>query len=562
MRISKTLKQIQLDKVFGIIEFGEGCRKLILDFQYMFKDRLNLGSIIVWDDRQDGLKGKYDVYICCTYERDNAEKKLSDAGLIYLKDYYYAEDLFGLLDDLANCKIAYKAYPGTLKGWIKAVAFGHAAKCGIVMPDDKFRSLLCGDYKDGEESCKEPKGAYAFSYLAALPEVFTQIFTKGKQYEKYDYICFHSVADAVRFKKDYPSAANKVITVEDLKAHAMASKYMRAVYYDRRQNECDCTIPFDTMWVGIAGTTRICDCPSFLDLSCGNLGITGGFRVWNSPLAEIIRLSVANGNYTFCSRSQCGKLLVDREQANPSEYRKPSKMDYPLNISIANDSLCNLHCPSCRKECHVKYCADEKTELEACTDALFETGWLETAERIVVGGSGETFFSDNYKKILYESIKKEKEVVVMTNGTLFSTAEWEKMEGKPGRVSFLVSVDAATKETYEKVRCGGNYERLMVNMEFLSKLRRENKIASVIVVMVVQRANYKEIPDFIRWVKDLGFDRVNLSRIRNWGTYPEEYFYNCVSMFDKNGKPSPELVEILKMPICNDKIVSKNWETL
>ena len=147
----------------------------------------------------------------------------------------------------------------------------------------------------------------------------------------------------------------------------------------------------------------------------------------------------------------------------------------------------------------------------------------------------------------------------MTNGTLFTRSEWEKLEGKYEHIGFSVSVDATTKETYAKVRCGGNFDRLMENMELLSVLRRENKVENVVVNMVVQKANYKEIPDFIRWAKEMGFDSAYLSHIWNWGTYTEEEFEENISMFDRNGNMKPELAAVLADPVCNDPIVDMRW---
>ena len=77
--------------------------------------------------------------------------------------------------------------------------------------------------------------------------------------------------------------------------------------------------------------------------------------------------------------------------------------------------------------------------------------------------------------------------------------------------------------------------------------------------MIVQKANYKEIPEFIRWAKEKGFDGVNLSHIRNWGTYGDTDFYNNVSMFDRNGKMKPELAAVLEDPVCKDPIVEMRW---
>ena len=77
--------------------------------------------------------------------------------------------------------------------------------------------------------------------------------------------------------------------------------------------------------------------------------------------------------------------------------------------------------------------------------------------------------------------------------------------------------------------------------------------------MIVQRANYLEIPEFILWTKRMVFDEVNLSHIRNWGTYSTLEFENNISMFDKNGKIKPELARVLENPICNDPIVNMKW---
>lgn len=124
----------------------------------------------------------------------------------------------------------------------------------------------------------------------------------------------------------------------------------------------------------------------------------------------------------------------------------------------------------------------------------------------------------------------------------------------------MVSVDAAGKETYEKVRCGGSFERLMKNMDFLSELRRLNKVDSVKVIMIVQKANYTEIPAFIRWAKDKGFDGVSLSHIRNRGTYDDRDFYENVYMFDMSGNMKPELAEVLADPVCMDPMVNTSWK--
>ena len=588
------------EKVYGIIEIGEGSKKLSLDFRFMFSNRLNLGDSFEWDDfcagtgdkneldearsaleeenereeSQAGLKEKkvlkYDAYICCTYDRNDAKKKMAALGLTCEKEYFFAEDFFYLLDDLKGSRIAFKSYPGSFKGWLKAIVFGFAAKHGIMVPPEKYVDLLNGYYNgiDGNPSRKQllqenllyQRIIYAIYAVPGILETLPQIFAKKNAYKKYDYICFHAVSDAIRFKTDFPELKEKIITVEELRAHTMASLYMRAVYFDTRQNSCACDTPYNTMWIGKSGTARLCECPDFLDLSCGNVGAANPTEVWNSPLAKIIRLSIRNNSYTFCSRNLCAKLSEEKEQKTLLKRREIRENDSPFNINIANDYVCNLHCPSCRKGIYAKNDENAELEIETCTNAILAAGWLDRAGKLLVGGGGETFLSKNYKRVLYDGEVKRNSVIIMTNGTLFTPDEWKHLEGKYEQIGFMVSVDAATKETYEKVRCGGNFERLMKNMDFLSMLRKEKKVDDVKVILIVQRANYREIPDFIRWAKEKGFDAVNLSHIRNWGSFKDRDFYDHVSMFDRNGNMNSELAEILKDPVCADPIVHMSWK--
>ncbi|MCR4813189.1 MAG: hypothetical protein K5879_00010 [Lachnospiraceae bacterium] len=569
MGIESTIKNAKNVLTVGI---GKNSEKAVADYLYIFREKLGIKDSTVLEDESLFPVKKYELYICCTYDRQSAQVIMDGQGLKYGKEWFFAEDTFFLLDDRKNCRIAYLSYPGSFKSRLKAVLFGYAARHGKILPRERYGELLKGRsvYTNGNRFSRhlpgnrKPSGSrliYLSCLFFGIAESIPQISAKKSLYEKYEYICFYDVSEAVKFRTDYPALAEKVITVEELKTHTMASLYMRAVYFDKRQNGCLCDTPLKTLWIGPKGTTRLCGCPDYLDISLGNAGVTDCRGIWESTLAGIIRLSVINNTYTFCSRDLCRKFNANEDGTELLRRKDISEnTDHPDIIKIANDYTCNLHCPSCRKSIHAKN--DEKTEreIDACTQALLKSGWLEKTDSLVIGASGETFLSPSYRRILYDGIVKRNSISVMTNGTLFTPQEWEKMEGKYDSLRFSVSIDAATKGTYEKVRCGGNFDRLMKNMEFLSGLRKEGKVDEVIVNMIVQKANYKEIPDFIRWAKKLGFDGVYLSHIWNWGTFTEDEFENNVSMFDKNGNMKPELARILEDPVCRDPIVDMRWD--
>ena len=560
MSISRNLKQFNINKSYGLIGIGEDSSKLTNDFIYIFDDKLNIEEVNNIDNLSDELNdSRYDGYICCCYDRNSAKSKLAAAGLKYNIDFYFAEDLFELLDDWKGCRIAYKSYPGNIDGWLKTIVYGHVARHGKVLPEDRFRHIVTKKHVQKNENALVRRTSYVINLIPGFFEWILQAGAKRNNYKQYDYICFYSVVDAIRFSNDFPSLKEKVITTDELKVHTMSSLFFKETYFDKRQSNCDCVLPFSILWVGKGGIARVCDCPDYLDIGFGNIGVTELSKVWNSQLAKIIRLSVINNTYTFCSRSLCEKLSVGTQVDTLLKRKEISEKDSPKIINIANDSVCNLHCPSCRKKVYVKNNEDVQMEIDACLDELFKSNWLDIADNLYVGGGGEIFLSNNYKRVLYGLGSKKKNVTIMTNGTLFTQKEWEQLEGKYEHINFMVSVDAATKDTYEKVRCGGNWKKLMDNMDFMSNLRKENKIDKVTVIMIVQKANYKEIPDFIKWAKDMGFDRVSLSHIRNWWTFEDGYFYDNVSMFDRNGRIKTELKEIMDNPICSDSVVVTSW---
>lgn len=561
MSISRNLKQFNTNKSYGLIGIGENSSKLINDFIYIFDDKLNIEEVNNIDNLSDELNdSRYDGYICCCYDRNNAKSKLAAAGLKYNIDFYFAEDLFELLDDWKGCRIAYKSYPGNIDGWLKTIVYGHVARHGKVLPEDKNRHILTKKHLANNETALVRRTSYVMNLIPGLFELIGQVGASGNNYKNFQYICFYNVADAIRFKNDNPSLKDKIITVDELKAHTHGSLYMRAAYNDKRQNNSVCNMPFENIWIGKGGTCRLCECPDYLDFGFGNIGVTDINKVWQSPIAKIIRLTAINNTYTFCSRSLCRRLSESKECDTLLERRVIPESDSPTIINIANDSVCNLHCPSCRKNIYARNTDDANVEINACIDAVINAGWLDKAEYLIVGGGGETFLSENYKRVLYDATSKRKKVIIMTNGTLFTSKEWERLKGKFEYIRFMVSVDAATKETYEKVRCGGKWENLMKNMDYLSELRRDNKINDVTVIMIVQKKNYREIPEFIRWAKEKDFDEVSLSHIRNWGTFSADEFENEVSMFDKDGKMKAELAKVLEDPICKDPIVDMRWE--
>ncbi len=68
----------------------------------------------------------------------------------------------------------------------------------------------------------------------------------------------------------------------------------------------------------------------------------------------------------------------------------------------------------------------------------------------------------------------------------------------------------------------GNFEKLLANLEFVAKLRRDGPIAHMTISMVVQANNFRGMPEFVGLAKRFGFDLVYFSSLVDWETYPKD----------------------------------------
>ncbi|TAF54070.1 MAG: radical SAM/SPASM domain-containing protein [Oscillatoriales cyanobacterium] len=81
-----------------------------------------------------------------------------------------------------------------------------------------------------------------------------------------------------------------------------------------------------------------------------------------------------------------------------------------------------------------------------------------------------------------------------------------------------VSVDGTAKETYEKIRRGGRFEKVVENCRLLNEYCRDTNRKRTRMWTVVQQDNFSELEQFPVLAADLGFERLTLSLdVNDWG---------------------------------------------
>ncbi len=282
----------------------------------------------------------------------------------------------------------------------------------------------------------------------------------------------------------------------------------------------------------------------------GNLLYDGELdEIYNSTYARIVKLSSLNHSFCLCNFYARCKGYCSRKVSTPTEHWQTSTLPKYAFLSI--DRSCNLCCKACRKKPYVMD-HDAQQRITTIVTKLLRSGWLEQIERVELAGSGETFYSPYYRQLLTTDLQR-KSICILSNGTLFNEENWRLLAGKYSSIDVRVSVDAATAETYQKLR-GADFNQLLKNLTMLGDLHRKHQIRNFAINFVVQRDNFRDMPAFVELGRSLGADRVNFQRLNNLGTFtPQEFLEHCLII--ENKYLAYELWCLLQDPIFKDPIV-------
>lgn len=522
-----------------------GINRVARDFLFMFpkidivgftddscnRDIYKGKRVIAFDDVFSGEKN-YDQIIICGLDKDDKAKKLNSIGLEYNTDYVYADDFFASLDDGEE--------PFNPHG-NKVIIWGTGYNSYYF--SDHFKYFNPHFYVDTYKA-----GGTFFDKKIVSPEEIDNwndyyvIVAVQRDEEIVEYLNNHGLKEDVDYVNYY-----KIVS--------RPSEMLRATIYDKHQYNLNCDTPLNHMEYLTDGKIFCC-CSTFMR-SIGDSSQNGITAVWRAVKHKIVCLSVQNHTYTFCEKRLCPLLFGKETKGNTvSEDKQLKEMrDFPEVSAIGFDYTCNLKCETCRSSMRVA-CGEEKNRMLNMAK-LVEKEILPKSRFFVMAGDGEVFASEAYKHIYKsENMNNVEFIRILSNGTLFNEKNWEEFKkNKTGKVMLTASVDAATKETYEKIRINGNFDILKKNMEFAGRLRREGELAYFRMNYVVQRRNYAEMPDFVKWGLEIGADEVFFTKMLNWGTFTKEEFRE-VSMFEDDGvTPKPEMKEILNDPIMKEEIV-------
>lgn len=259
---------------------------------------------------------------------------------------------------------------------------------------------------------------------------------------------------------------------------------------------------------------------------------------WKSDKMDEFRRSIVNGSYQYCSDTCPFKSDHDNPNNHLFKSLNEIRQIYPVYVSEAIESFindpngrfsispyeiglsydvtCNLACKSCRPSV-----VSESHTLTSAYESRVAPHF-EDAGVVYMSGDGDPFASPYYFGLLKNDIRdkfpKATEIWLQTNAVLLNEDKWNQIHEYNRNIikQITISIDASTKETYEKVR-GLHFDRLLKNLEFIRSLKDQGIVNRLITSFTISSLNISDVLGFIDFSKSYGFDKIEYWCVKDWG---------------------------------------------
>jgi hypothetical protein len=321
-----------------------------------------------------------------------------------------------------------------------------------------------------------------------------------------------------------------------------------------------CTQPYSEFSVISGGEVLVC-CGHLVPMSIGNLEKDVDVpSIWNSSNVRKIRESVVDGTFRYCNHLDCAVMNRNTlPQKDSPQIRNDPVMRAAIDhgqtdvdsirlLYFGYDSSCNLSCPSCRREIIME--KDSAPRRKAIEEKI--KPMLPKIESIFLNSCCEFLVSKPSRNLLL-SINPETcpdlKIDLISNGTLFSEAEWAKFANAHSQIRTIrISMDAARPHTFETVRRGGRWPIFFENIKFIARLRSDRRIENLTFSFTYQLANFREMPEFIVLCEELGVDYARFEHLVQTDAMSDAE-YAAAAVHEPSHPLYGEFLSIIQSPI-------------
>ena len=228
---------------------------------------------------------------------------------------------------------------------------------------------------------------------------------------------------------------------------------------------------------------------------------------------------MSNSSFNRTSLNQKIKILINIIKFLRTNITKPLIVkNKPVIAQIEPTSECNLQCEMCiRKETGVPIGTMSFENFKKILDKL------DSLFKIHLSGQGEPLLNPEFFRMIEYANKRGITVYFPTNGTCLTKEIISKIPNlNIGEIA--ISIDSTKKKTYEKIRRGAKFEKVLENIKNLvDETKKTKKRTLVSISTVILKENIYEISEFVLLAKNLGIKKIGFQTMQEKEDYLEKY---------------------------------------
>jgi len=208
----------------------------------------------------------------------------------------------------------------------------------------------------------------------------------------------------------------------------------------------------------------------------------------------------------------------------------------PLRLGIFVTGRCNLACSMCLTHSPLipnnlfKYQGSQDMSLATFQDILKK---FPSALHVSIIGNGEPLLNLEIFPIIRYAKKKKKNVTIFSNGLILDKYIDQLLEHNFDSIN--VSINAINSDEYQRFTGHGPsvFSKCLENLKKLcqEKKRQQNPL-EIFCSIMVDKQNYKTMPEMIQFAESIGVDHVHLSHFMPSPTNPQEALERCLYISD------------------------------
>ena len=177
----------------------------------------------------------------------------------------------------------------------------------------------------------------------------------------------------------------------------------------------------------------------------------------------------------------------------------PQLVWYPRNIEIEITSKCNKHCVICEHTWWNEKATDLTFDEFKNLTNQFDLKWVNLT------GEGDAFLNKDYLRMI-ELLKRRGTSVFLVDSFDLIDREVSQRLVKLGVDGIYISMDGATKETYESIKVGCNYDKVIQNIKQLLAWKKvyDSPVPEICFRFVVTKKNMHEMAEYVTVLQNLG----------------------------------------------------------